>query len=295
MADEFTRGIRSAQAGLLVNALLAIAKLVAGLVGHSYALVADAIESVADVVSSLIVWGGLRIAARSADESYPFGYGKAEALAAAIVGLLLLGAAVGVAIEAAREIVTPHHAPAPFTLVVLVAVILIKEGLFRRVLHVGTEVGSTAVQADAWHHRSDAITSAAAFVGISVALIGGPGWESADDWAAVVASIIIFANGINVLRPAVADLMDRAPDPAVIERVSHAARTVPDVQAIEKLMVRKHGLAYFVDIHVQADPAMSLHDAHELSGRVKGAIQDAVPAVAGTLVHMEPFEGLVTD
>lgn len=295
MADEFTRGIRSAQTGLLVNAVLAITKLVAGLAGHSYALVADAIESMADVVSSLIVWGGLRIAARSADESYPFGYGKAEALAAAIVGLLLLGAAVGVAIEAAREIVTPHHAPAPFTLIVLVAVILLKEGLFRRVLRVGTEVGSTAVQADAWHHRSDAITSAAAFIGISIALIGGPGWESADDWAAVVAAVIIFANGINVLRTAVADLMDRAPDPAVIERVGVAARTVPDVRAIEKLMVRKHGLAYFVDIHVQADPAMSLHDAHELSGRVKGAIRDAVPAVAGTLVHMEPFEGLVTD
>jgi cation diffusion facilitator family transporter len=295
MADEFTRGIRSTQAGLLVNAALAVAKLVAGLLGHSYALVADAIESAADVVSSLIVWGGLRIAARSADESYPFGYGKAEALAAAVVGLLLLGAAVGVAVEAVREIVTPHHAPAPFTLVVLVVVILLKEGLFRRVLRVGTEVGSTAVKADAWHHRSDAITSAAAFIGISVALIGGPGWESADDWAAVGAAVIIFLNGINVLRPAVADLMDRAPDPAVIERVGVAARTVPDVQAIEKLMVRKHGLAYFVDIHVQADPAMSLHDAHELSGRVKGAIRAAVPAVAGTLVHMEPFEDLVTD
>ena len=295
MADEFTRGIRSTQTGLVVNAVLAIVKLFAGLLGHSYALVADAIESAADVFSSLIVWGGLRIAARSADESYPFGYGKAEALAAAVVGLLLLAAAVGVAIEAVREIVTPHHAPAPFTLVVLVVVILLKEGLFSRVLRVGTEVGSTAVKADAWHHRSDAITSAAAFLGISIALVGGPGWESADDWAAVAAAGIIFLNGVNVLRPAVADLMDRAPDPTVIERVGVAARTVPDVQAIEKLMVRKHGLAYFVDIHVQADPAMSLNDAHVLSGRVKGAIRAAVPAVAGTLVHMEPFEGLVTD
>ncbi len=294
MADQFTRGIRSAQTGLLVNALLAIAKLVAGVLGHSYALIADAVESSADVVSSLIVWGGLRIASRSADESYPFVYGKAEALAAAVVGLLLLGAAVGIGIEAVREIVTPHHTPAPFTLVVLVVVILLKEGLFRRVLRVGTEVGSTAVKADAWHHRSDAITSAAAFIGISIALVGGPGWESADDWAAVGAAVIIFLNGINVLRPAVADLMDRAPDPAVIERVGVAARAVPDVQAIEKLMVRKHGLAYFVDIHVQADPAMSLHDAHVLSGRVKGAIRTAVPAVAGTLVHMEPFEDLVT-
>ncbi len=290
MADQILRGIRSAQAGLLVNAGLAVTKFIAGLLGHSYALIADAIESAADVFSSIIVWGGLRISARSADEEYPFGYGKAESLAAAVVGLLLLGAAVGVAIQAVREIRTPHHAPAPFTLVVLVVVVLVKEGLFRRVRQVGNEVGSTAVQADAWHHRSDAITSAAAFVGISVALLGGPGWEEADDWAALVAAGIIFVNGFGVLRPAVHDLMDRAPDSAVVARVGEAAGSIAEVRAVEKLKVRKHGLTYYVDIHVQADPAMSLHDAHVLSGRVKSAIRSAVPAVAGALVHMEPFE-----
>ncbi len=290
MAEGIRRGIRSAQAGLLVNAGLAVVKLIAGVLGNSYALVADAIESAADVFSSLIVWGGLRLSARSADESYPFGYGKAEALAGAVVALLMLGAAVLVAIQAAREIVTPHHAPAPFTLVVLVLVVLIKEGMHRRVRAVGSEVGSTAVQADAWHHRSDAITSAAAFVGIAVALAGGPGWEEADDWAALVAAGIIFANGVRVLRPAVADLMDRAPDERVVDRIAAAARSIDDVRLVEQLKVRKHGLAYYVDIHVQADPAMSLHDAHVLSGRVKSAIRTAVPAVAGALVHMEPFE-----
>jgi cation diffusion facilitator family transporter len=290
MAEPVRRGIRTAQAGLLVNAGLAVTKLIAGLLGNSYALVADAIESAADVFSSLIVWGGLRLSARSADDAYPFGYGKAEPLAAAVVGLLLLGAAVGVGIQAVREIVTPHHGPAPFTLVVLIVVVLVKETLFRRVARVGAEVGSTAVRADAWHHRSDAITSAAAFVGIAVALAGGPGWESADDWAALVAAGIILANGLGVLKPAVADLMDRAPDASVIDRIAQAARSIAEVRLVEKLNVRKHGLAYYVDIHVQADPAMSLHDAHVLSGRVKGAIRAAVPAVAGALVHMEPFE-----
>jgi len=156
-------------------------------------------------------------------------------------------------------------------------------------------VESTAVQADAWHHRSDAITSAAAFVGIAVALVGGPGWEPADDWAALVASAIIFANGIRVLRPAVADLMDRAPDERVVDRIAAAARSIAEVRLVEQLKVRKHGLAYYVDIHVQADPAMSLHDAHVLSGRVKSAIRAAVPAVAGALVHMEPFEESLAD
>lgn len=254
MADRTARGIRSAQAGLLTNACLAITKLVAGVLGNSYALIADAIESTADIFSSLIVWGGLQIATRSADEDYPFGYGKAEPLAAAVVALMLLGAAILIAVQAIEEILTPHHSPARFTLLVLVGVIVTKEILFRKVFTVGAEVGSTAVKADAWHHRSDAITSAAAFVGISIAVIGGPGFAPADDWAALLASAIIFYNGTRILRPAVGDLMDRAPEPPVIQAVASAARSVEGVLAIEKLKVRKAGMGYYVDIHVQADP-----------------------------------------
>jgi cation diffusion facilitator family transporter len=284
------RGIRSAQVGVVTNAVLAIVKVVTGIVGHSQALIADGIESSADVCSSLVVWSGLRISARSADEDYPFGYGKAEALAALVVGLLLFIAAMAIAVESVHQIVTPHLTPRPFTLVVLVAVVLIKEVLFRRVVRIGADVGSTAVQADAWHHRSDAITSAAAFIGISVALIGGPGWEAADDWAALLASGIIVYNAFGVLRPATHDLMDRAPGEEMVSRVAAAATAVPGVSAIEKLKVRKAGLGYYVDLHVQADPAMPLHAAHVLSGMVKSAIRQAVPEVAGALIHMEPYE-----
>jgi cation diffusion facilitator family transporter len=290
MSERIARGIRSAQAGLLTNAGLAITKLVAGVLGHSYALVADAIESTADIFSSMIVWGGLRISGRSADENYPFGYGKAEPLAAAIVSLMLLGAAILIAVQSVQEILTPHHAPAKFTLVVLVGVIAIKEFLFRKVFTVGMEVGSTAVRADAWHHRSDAITSAAAFVGISIALIGGRGWESADDWAALLASAIIVYNGVRILQPAIADLMDHAPDTNLSQRIAAAAESVEGVQATEKLRVRKVGINYYVDIHVQAAPQISLYEAHVLSGKVKSALRAAVPAVIGVIVHMEPFE-----
>jgi len=284
------RGIQTAQLGLLVNTILAVVKLVAGVVGNAYALVADAVESSADIFSSLVVWGGLRIASREADEDYPYGYGKAEPLAAAVVAMMLVGAAVGIAIEAIREIRTPHHTPAPFTLAVLVGVVVVKEVLFRRVLAVGAQVGSTAVKADAWHHRSDAITSMAAFIGISVALAGGPGWESADDWAALFAAGIIVFNALRLLRPAIDDIMDRSPGTRLEQRISAAALGTPDVRAIEKLRIRKVGLSYQVDLHVQTDPAMSLHDAHDLSGRVKGAIRTAVPEVHGVLIHMEPHE-----
>jgi cation diffusion facilitator family transporter len=290
MQQQLRRGIRTAQLGLVVNAALAFAKLVAGVLGHSYALIADAIESTADIFSSVIVWGGLHIASQPADEDHPYGHGKAEPLAAAVVGILLLGAAFGISVEAIREIRTPHHAPAPFTLAVLVGVVIVKETLFRTVLRVGEETNSSAVAADAWHHRSDAITSTAAFLGISLALLMGPGWEAADDWAALAAALVILLNGVRILRPAVADLMDRAPGAEIRESVAAAARAVPDVRAIEKLVVRKMGTGYWVDLHVQADPSMPLYDAHILSGRVKSAIRAAQPRVLGALIHMEPYD-----
>jgi len=283
------RSIRWAQAGLLINAVLVLVKLFAGIVGHANALVADAIESSGDIFSSLIVWMGLSIAARPADEDHPYGHGKAEPLAAVVVSLMLLGAAVGISILAVREIRTPHHLPAPFTLFVAAGVIIVKEILYRRVSRVGRDVGSTAVTADAWHHRADAISSLAAFIGISIALLGGRGWEAADDWAALVAALVVAVNGLKTLRPAISGLMDEAPDRSVKERVLEAACAVGGVRNVENLKVRRSGLGFYVDLHVQADPGISLEDAHEIAATVKYAILEAVPSVAGVLVHMEPY------
>jgi len=282
------RSIRWAQAGLLINAVLVLVKLFAGIVGHANALVADAVESSADIFSSMIVWMGLSIAARPADEDHPYGHGKAEPLAAAVVSLMLLGAAVGISVLAIREIRTPHHLPAPFTLFVAAGVIIVKEILYRRVSRVGRDVGSTVVTADAWHHRADAISSLAAFVGISIALIGGRGWEAADDWAALVAALLVAVNGVRTLRPAISGLMDEAPDRSVKERVMEAACSVEGVRNVENLKVRRSGLGFYADVHVQADPSISLEDAHEIAAKVKYAILGAIPSVVGVLVHMEP-------
>jgi cation diffusion facilitator family transporter len=285
-----SRVIRAAQIGMVVNALLAIIKLVAGILGNTYALVADAVESTADIFGSLVVWGGLRVASRDPDEEYPFGYGKAESVAAVIVSMMLLAAALGIAIEAVHEIRTPHKTPAPWTLISLVAVLIAKFAMYRRTNAIGEEAGSTAGKADAWHHASDAITSAAAFIGISIALWGGPGWEQADDWAALFASAVIFYNGLLLMRPALHDLLDKMPGSEIIGPVRQAAESVPGVLDVEKLSARKAGLVYYVDIHVQADADMSLQDSHELSGAVKSAIRRNVPRVAGVLIHMEPYD-----
>lgn len=294
MSIDVQQGIRSVQGGLIANAALAVVKLVAGIVGNAYALVADAVESFADVVSSLVVWGGLAVAAQPADEDHPYGHGKAEAIAAAVVAVLLVGAALALGIEAVRQIRRPHHIPAAWTLAVLVTVMLAKWLLARRIRQVGDDLGSTAVRADAWHHLSDAVTSAAAFAGIAAAIVGYRltgriGWAAADDWAALLASLVIGYNGFTLLRPAIHDLMDRMADEEVVESVRAAALTVPDVRAVEKLFVRKSGFAYRVTAHIQADAAMSLEDAHVLGHRVQDAIEAAIPQVQHVLVHMEPY------
>lgn len=288
--DRVRRGIRIAQTGLAVNAMLVVVKITTGVIGHSYALIADGVESSLDIFSSLIVWRGIHVASRSADESHHYGYGKAESVAAAAVALMLVGAAIGIAIEAVREILTPHSVPAPFTLIVLVIVIVIKEVLFRYVEREGRALDSGIVYTDAWHHRSDAITSGAAFIGISIALIGGPEYAAADDFAALLASGIIAVNGVRLLQPALADLMDRAPAAELLDRVAEEAAREPGVLYIEKVIARRAGAGHFVALHVQADPRISLYDAHELGGRVRDRILSNVPAVLDVLIHMEPFE-----
>jgi cation diffusion facilitator family transporter len=294
MHSKASAGIRVVRNGMLVNASLAATKLAAGIIGNTYALVADATESAADIFASLIVWGGLTIGAQPADEDHPFGHGKAEALAAAVVSIMLLGAAVGIAFEAVREIRTPHEWPAAWTLFILVAVMVVKWVFSRRVGDIGAQTNSTAVAADAAHHLSDAITSAAAFIGISVAVVArrmgaGHEWAAADDWAALLASLVIAFNGVSMIRAAMHDLMDRMPGSDVVLPIRRVAESVPGVLAIEKLHVRRVGTGYRVIVHVQADGHMSLDQAHALGGLVKHEICRSTPHVQSVLVHMEPF------
>jgi len=273
---------------MAVNGVLTTTKFIAGILGHSHALVADAVESLADIISSLIVWRGLVVASEPADEDHPYGHGKAEPIAAAVVATMLLLAAGWIMITAFGEIRSPHQAPAPFTLVVLILVVLTKESLFRFVLSESVSVQSTVVQTDAWHHRSDAITSAAAGIGIGVALIGGPGYESADDYAAMVAAVVIAFNGWRLLRPAMNELMDRTPTGDIVDRIPDLARSIPGVENIEKCFIRKMGYHYFVDMHVEVNPDMTVSCSHRIAHEVKDKVRNEIPAVYDVLVHIEP-------
>jgi cation diffusion facilitator family transporter len=281
-------GARVALLGLVINVVLASVKIVAGVVGHAYVLIADGMESALDVAGSIVIWGGLTVAARPPDQTHPYGHGKAEPIAALVVAICVLAAAIGLAIESVREILTPHHGPAPFTLVILVMVIVIKEFLFRYVNRIGRDLESTAVQTDAWHHRSDALTSAAAFIGISLALMGGERWQSADDWAALFACAVIGANGVRLALPAFQEIMDTAPAGKIVGSILAAASAVPGVVEVEKCHARKMGLDYYVDLHVGVDGNISVHEGHEIAHRVKAAIQQSDSRIADVLVHIEP-------
>ena len=288
-SSAWQAGARMALFGMIVNSIFAIAKILGGFFGHAYVLIADGIESGLDVAGSFVIWSGLKVAARPPDASHPYGHGKAEPIAAMIVAVGVVAAAVGLAIQSVREIFLPHHAPAPYTLVILVVVIVIKETLFRYVNRIGRDIDSTAVKTDAWHHRSDALTSAAAFIGISVALIGGRRWQSADDWAAIFACAVIATNGIRLLRPAFYEIMDTAPR-KIVKSVCSVASSVPGVIDVENCRARKMGLDFYVDLHVGVDGNISVHEGHEIAHRVKAAIQQSNSRVADVLVHIEPAQ-----
>jgi cation diffusion facilitator family transporter len=230
----------------------------------------------------------LTVAARPPDATHPYGHGKAEPIAAVAVSLGVLAAALGVTIQSVRGLFLPHQAPAPYTLGVLIVAVIVKEVLYRYVIRFGRKLESTAVKTDAWHHRIDAMTSVAAFIGISVALIGGKKWQSADDWAALFACALIGANGYRLLRPAVFEIMDTAPHRKIVRSIRRVARSVPGVIRVEKCYARKMGLEFYVDLHIEVDGRMSVHEGHEIAHEVKRAIQQSDSRMADVLVHIEP-------
>jgi len=259
--------------------------------GHSFALIADGIESLSDVISSTVVYLGLSVAIKPPDEEHPYGYGKAEPIAAVIVSLALVVAAIVIGIESIRQIQTPHLLPNPYTLWVLFSVVGIKILLSRYVSSVGKGIDSTAVRSDAWHHLSDAITSTFAFIGISIAL-----WSrnpAADDWAALCASPIIIFNALRQLRTPFEELLDIAPSPQMEQLVRSVASGMPGVIGLEKCHVRKMGFRYYVDLHVVVDGTLTVRQGHNIAHDVEDSLLDKLPKIAEVLVHVEPEEELL--
>ncbi len=284
------RGQGSALRGILFNGALGGAKLAAGLLGHSYALVADASESFADVAGSCVTLYGLRLAAEPADQTHPAGHGRAETLASAITALALLAVGGLIFWQALLSLGEVRRAPNPWTLLVLVPVIVTKERMFQWMRARGRETGSLAVIADAWHQRSDVVTSVAALTGIIVAWVGGPAWSHADSWAAMAASLWLVGTGLWLLGPTLHELMEGSVDPALLDFIYETSRSCPGILGVDKVWVRKLGMRLMVDLHVEVDPGSSVQEGHRLAHEVKDKLQAELPQVRDVMVHVEPYD-----
>lgn len=288
MNQNTNEAIKASWLSILGNAVLAVAKFVTGIFGNSYALIADAIESTTDVFSSFLVLLGLKYSSKPPDENHPYGHGKAEPLMTfAVVGFLIVSATV-IAYESIQHIKTPHKVPEPYTLIVLGAIVIIKEYFYRKVSKKGTETKSTSLKADAWHHRSDAITSLMAFIGISIALFMGKGYETADDWAALFASGFIIYNAYLILRPALGEIMDEHMYDDMIAEIRDTTIKVPGVLDTEKCYVRKTGMIYHVDLHIIVNAHISVKEGHDIAHQVKNELLTHLPEIFDVLIHVEP-------
>lgn len=280
--------IKASYFSILGNTLLAIIKGITGIFGNSYALIADAIESTTDVFASLLVLFGLKYSSRPADENHPYGHGRVEPLITfAVVGFLIVSATL-IAYESIAHIRTPHDTPKPYTLIVLGVIVITKEIFYRFISKKSKETKSSSLKADAWHHRSDAITSLMAFIGISIAVVFGEGYETADDWAALFASAVILYNAYLILRPALGEIMDEHVYDDMVNEVRQISKKVPGVMETEKCYIRKTGMTFHVDLHVIVDGQLSVKEGHAIAHNLKNKLLGEMPEIADILIHIEP-------
>jgi cation diffusion facilitator family transporter len=280
--------IRTTWFSITVNAILALVKWLAGYFGNSYALIADAIESTSDIFSSLLVLFGLKYSNKPADENHPYGHGRAEPLVTFIVVAFLVTSAVIIAYESIKNIQTSHDLPHAFTLYILGAIIIWKEISFQVVIRKSRQTKSSSLKADAWHHRSDAITSVAAFIGISIALYFGKGYEAADDWAALFASGFILYNSYLIFRPALGEIMDEHLYHDLVDQIREVATTVNGVRGTEKCFIRKAGMKYHVDLHASVDADITVKEGHDIAHHLKDTLRREIPELGHVLIHIEP-------
>jgi cation diffusion facilitator family transporter len=282
--------INTTYKSIFSNAALAILKWLVGIFGNSYALIADAIESTADIFSSVLVLVGLKIANKPADENHPYGHGRIEPLITFLVVAFLVTSATIIAYESIINISTPHEGPKAYTLLFLGAIIIWKEISYRFVMKKSKETNSSSLKADAWHHRSDAVTSVAAFIGISIAIYMGKGYESADDWAALFASGFILYNSYLIFRPALGEIMDEHVYDDLIEDIRKVSITVNGVHGTEKCFIRKAGMKYHVDLHAIVDGTITVREGHVIAHQLKDTLREEIPQLGHVLIHIEPHE-----
>lgn len=289
MRSVYQEATRAAALGLAVNLILGVVKLVGGVVGQSFALISDAVNSLGDVVTSLAVLFALRVAQQPPDDEHPYGHTRAEAIAGSNIALLVILSALLVGWEAVQRISVPHALPPVWTLWIAAANVLIKEALYHYKRNVGRRTGSSALMANAWDHRSDAFCSLAVLVGLGIVRWGGPAWIGADEVSALVVVVAIVWSGVRLFRSSSSELMDSQADEQLVREIRQVAEAVPEVRAVETLWVRKSGLEYFADIHIEVDAHLTVETGHRIGHAVKNRLVSQFTNLRDVLVHLEPY------
>ncbi len=286
--DQVYRQVeRAAAAGLLVNFALGIVKLIGGWQGQSFALIADSVNSLGDVIATLVVLIALHVARQPADAEHPYGHTRAEGVAATNVALLITLSGLWLIWESMHRFVAPSPPPSGWTMWIAVGNLALKEALFQYHRSVARRTGSAAILANAWDHRSDALCALAVLVGLAASRYGTVG-TAADAGASLVVALIITASGIHLFRKTASELMDLQADDAFLSQIRNLALSVAGVRDVETLWVRKSGLEYFADIHIEVDPHLSVREGHAIGHRVKSKLLESFPSLRDVLVHLEP-------
>lgn len=289
MSENADKAVRTTYFSIASSFCLALIKWFAGFFGNSFALIADAIESTTDIFSSILVLLGIKYSKRPADETHPYGHGRIEPLVTFIVVIFLVISATVIAYKSIINLQTPHDPPEQWTLLVLLVIILWKEGSYQFVMRKSRLLNSSSLRADAWHHRSDAITSVAAFIGIAISVWLGEGYERADDWAALFAAGFIVYNCYRIFRPALGEIMDENLFEEIVELVKVRSLEVNGVLATEKCFVRKIGMDYLVDLHAVVDPQLTVKEGHDIAHALKDHLIEKIDGVANVFIHIEPY------
>jgi len=287
--DKYRTGQQAAVVGIVSNLVLSIGKIIAGVIGNSSALITDGIHSASDIVTSLAVFLGMKIAKRPPDKEHPYGHGKAENIAAKTVAIILILVSIQIVYTNIGGITTERYIlPSSLAIWVAIASIIIKEGLFQYKISIGKRLNSSSLISDAWHHRSDAFSSFIVLIGIIGAKIGGTRWIFLDRLAAVIVGLIILGIGIKLFIKTASELMDKMPETKILKKINSIALSVEGVMDTETLKARKIGLDIFVDIHIEVNKNITIEKGHKIAHKVKGTLIEKMPVIKDVLVHIEP-------
>ena len=282
-------GRRVAIVSIAANAVLAAASLIVGRIGGSVATHAAGVEFAADVGASLAVLAGFWYASRPADREHPYGHGRGETLTGLLIGIALFVVGGGIAAHAITDIDGIHRPPAPYTVWPLALALAVKTALMISKMRVSRRTGSRALLADAWNDSVDVLSAIAAIVALGLTLYDPVAFRVADHVGGMAVGVFVIVAGLGVVRATSLDLLDTMPPEALLDRVRAAARAVDGVRGVEKLLGRKTGLQYHVDLHLEVDGWISVDAGHEIAKRVRERIRQDVAEISDVLVHVEPI------